>query len=148
MIQLDPTDQITLEHTGPIILVDDEKNFRNLFEHIYADSTVSLPLRTFSNGPDFLSYLDEVESGEAEFPSLVILDVQMEPIDGLDVLEDMRSRDGFQEQPKVVILTASSSVDNLRVAEFLEANAFYIKKHGKQEYLDILNAIQTPETTT
>ncbi len=68
-----------------ILIVDDEEGIRGLYELEFQ----SEGFQTFSvsSGEEALRYFDDNRSAD-----LIILDIRMEKMDGLDVLEELRSR--------------------------------------------------------
>jgi signal transduction histidine kinase len=82
---------------GEILIVDDNADARALYEALLADDGHSV--RTAGSGSDALAAVSERE------PDLVLLDLSMPGMDGIEVLERLRARKGGG--PAVIILTAA-----------------------------------------
>lgn len=95
-----------LPHTVPtIVVVDDDheilKLITLLLRRIGADS------KAFYDGREALKYLAQ------EIPDLIILDLMLPDIDGLDILRQLRSQDRFAKVP-VLILSAKADPESIR----------------------------------
>src|SRR5687768_15345784 len=71
----------------PIIIVDDSRADADLALRMLQQCKVLNPISCFSSGAECVSYFEQVGSHTAgTLPSLVLLDVSMQPLSGLDVL--------------------------------------------------------------
>jgi CheY-like chemotaxis protein len=122
---------MTESKLGTILLVDDnEKNIvfiRQTFEH----AGLNHPIYSVTSGAECLSYL----SAEPPFddrekfpvPVLVLLDLNMQAIDGLHVLRWIRRQPQF-EKLRVVTLTSSDEIRKGNLAYQLGADSFFFVK--------------------
>ncbi len=83
-----------------IYVVDDEENVRRLLEH-WLKTKWGYKLRLFPNGEDCLNALDEE-------PDLVILDIMLPGISGLDTLKEIKQR--HPDMP-VIMLSAQGRIE-------------------------------------
>ncbi len=82
-----------------VYLVEDEKDISSLISlHLRKSGFITLE---FSNGTDFLNYL------RRKLPDLVILDLMLPDIDGLEICKHLKSESSYKNLP-VVILTAKT----------------------------------------
>lgn len=97
---------------GDILIVDDEEDIVTFLSAVMTDE--GLPVRTARNGREALNAMRE------QAPALVILDLMMPEVTGVEVLEALRS--GFiQQPPAVIVLSAKSSHKD--IVEALEKGA-------------------------
>jgi sigma-B regulation protein RsbU (phosphoserine phosphatase) len=75
-----------------------------------------------NNGRDAVSWL------ETNIPDIVLLDIMMPYMDGIEVLKELRQKDSCKEVP-VIMLTNLSEKENIREALSLGANDYLIKSH-------------------
>src|SRR5580704_5352935 len=100
-----------------ILITDDESNIRLTVRR--ALESDGYMVREASNGKEAL------ESIERQIPDLVVLDLNMPGIDGMEVLEHLKSL-AAANKPRVIILTAFGSIatavraTRLGAVEFLE----------------------------
>jgi DNA-binding NtrC family response regulator len=107
-----------------ILAVDDEPHMLKLLERIFTEKT-SYGIRTTSNA------LEAPELLEAHPIDLIISDLKMPGLDGLDLLRLVKERGGGQE---VIIITAFGSLDS--ALECMEHGVFdYITKPFKKEQI-------------
>ena len=85
-----------------ILIVDDEKRIVNFLSSKLKAS--GYEVLTASNG------LEGLEQAQAQEPDLIVLDLLMPKMDGLEMLKELRS---FSAVP-VIILTAKGKVNGLR----------------------------------
>lgn len=75
-----------------------------------------------NNGRDAVGWLEE------NTPDIVLLDIMMPYMDGIEVLKELRQKDSCKEVP-VIMLTNLSEKENIREALSLGANDYLIKSH-------------------
>jgi len=112
------------------LLVEDEPDQALLMVRAFHKADVFAPLPLMKSGEETIRYL----SGEPPFqnrvrfplPSLVILDVNLPGISGLDVLEWIKSQTSLRGL-RVVMLSSSSDPANVNRAYAAGADAFLTK---------------------
>jgi len=77
------------------------------------------------------------ESGD---PAVVLLDIKMPRMNGLDVLTEMRAHDRFRRIP-VVILSSSREESDLARSWDLGANAYVIKPVDVDQFFDAVRTL-------
>ena len=115
-------------HPGPILIVDDEASIRKSLEGVLGDEGYSCALA--SDGADALSRL------EALRPSLVILDIWMPGMDGIETLRRMKA---LQPDTPVIMMSGHATISTAIKATKIGASDF-IEKPLELDVL--LNAIR------
>lgn len=111
---------------GEILVVDDFEDTLALYEALLTDD--GHRVRTVTNGVDALRMVDELE------PELVLLDVSMPGMDGVEVLRRLRARRGGG--PSVLMLTAARREPHAIEAGLKEgADAYLTKPIDSRELL-------------
>ncbi|HCA57614.1 MAG TPA: Fis family transcriptional regulator, partial [Blastocatellia bacterium] len=105
-----------------LLIVDDEQSFRQLLTLIFEGEGHNL--RTASNGREALELLAE------EPADLIISDVMMPDMDGIEMLRELRST---QPDTGIIFMTAYASVDSAREAFKLGADDFIQKPFDVEE---------------
>ncbi len=93
-----------------VLHVEDDPNDVLLFEHACRHAGVALKLQAVEDGDQAIAYL----RGEGKFhdrrrfpfPALVLLDLQMPGVTGLELIEQVRHEEAFRKLP-IVVLTSS-----------------------------------------
>lgn len=97
---------------GPLLIVDDDPQARQLYQRLVADALPGCPIVTAENGAVALTIL------ETETPSLVILDLTMPEVDGFTVLEKMRLNPRIRQVPVLVMSGKMLSVEDVRRLDY------------------------------
>ena len=116
-------------HQCDVLVVDDTGASRELLAAILRNFAGRLVLREARNGVEALKLWNELN------PRITLLDIDMPGEDGLAVLQAMR-RD--RADTFVAMISASSSMDNVKRAMALGASGFVIKPYKPQRILDLL----------
>lgn len=103
-----------------ILIIDDEADTRNLVVN-YLESNEGYVFYTANNGETGL------EIAENELPDLILLDWQMPEMDGLKVLEKLKSNKSTQEIPVMMYTGIMTDSNSLRTALQLGAKDFLRK---------------------
>jgi CheY-like chemotaxis protein len=117
-------------HRCDVLIVDDSGASRELVSAILRNFAGRLDLREARNGQEALSMASELN------PRITLLDIDMPGTDGLSVLQTLRQArpDAF-----VAMISAGSSLDNVRKALSLGASGYVVKPYKPQRILDLLN---------
>ncbi len=92
------------------------------------------------NGSLTRDYLLHCINEGADLPTIVVLDIKMPGMSGLDVLEFIRKSDELGHLP-VLILSASSEDRDLRRAYRYHANAYLVKPERYNKLKELVEAI-------
>jgi len=116
-------------YTSPILLVEDSADDQELIVQSLQRQNIENPVLIASDGVEALDYLfgtgEHAESGPLR-PTVVLLDMQMPGLGGLDVLERIRNRPETSHIP-VVMLTSSDEAQDICRSYDLGANS-YVRK--------------------
>jgi CheY-like chemotaxis protein len=127
-----------------ILLVDDNDNDCALMRRAFTSAKVLNPLLVIKSGEEAIDYLSGLGkySNRAEYPlpSLILLDIKMPGLDGLEVLRWVRSQPGLKTI-RVVMLTTSSDIRDVNTAYQLGANSFLTKPVDFERFVEITRAI-------
>lgn len=132
---------IKLEGEGPVVFVDDDPDARNIASAVFQMSSVKNEVLLLSNGKELVKHLDLVNTGAAEKPSIIFLDVNMPPPDGHETLQLLRTRGQFFDLPKIIIFTVSNDPRDVAKAIDAGADAYMIKPFGLNEFVDLANSL-------
>jgi two-component system phosphate regulon response regulator PhoB len=115
-----------------ILVVDDEPDISALVAyHLARDS---YRVRTVGDGRE------AIEAVERERPDLIVLDLMLPGMSGLDVLRELRSRPDFESVP-VILLTARKEEDDRVEGLRLGADDYLSKPFSPQELVLRVGAV-------
>lgn len=115
---------------GTILVIDDDPNDRLLIQEALQSAGIQSRIRVLHDGAEAISYLKgEGPYADREhhpYPMILITDLKMSGLDGLDVLEFLRTRPEFGIVPTVVF-SSSSDPDDIVKAYTLGASSYHVK---------------------
>jgi CheY-like chemotaxis protein len=94
-----------------------------------------------SEALDCLLHRGPYEAREAGHPALVLLDLKMPKVDGLDVLRQMKSHARLRQIPVVMFTSSREESDLVRCYE-LGANAYLVKPLAFADYRAVLQHVR------
>ena len=132
-----------LKRSGPVLLVEDNVGHAELIMAAASAIEPKPQMIHLIDGEAALEYIaaaQEPNGGEERLPSLVLLDLQLPKIDGLEVLQRLKGSPDTRWIP-VVILTTSESENDLRRAYDQHANGYLVKPITFEEFVSMMRAV-------
>lgn len=111
---------------GMILLVEDDPDHEALAIRALRKANVANEIRVARDGAEALDYMKGIVAGEQQMPQLVLLDLKLPKIEGLEVLRVIRASDKTALLP-VVVLTSSDEERDIVSSYRLGVNS-YIRK--------------------
>ncbi len=121
--------------TRPILLVEDNPMDVDLTRRAFNRRKIVNPVTVARDGEEALSYISRWESGESQ-PVVILLDLKLPKIGGLDVLRKLKTHPQFQTIP-VIVLTSSAEDQDIQTAYQLGANSYIVKPVDFEKFLDV-----------
>jgi CheY-like chemotaxis protein len=131
-------------NTFCILQVEDTDEDVFLMEYAVREAGIKNVLKSVSHGQEAIAYL----SGAGKYadrcrfplPGLILLDLKMPGMSGLEVLHWLRNESAHRTTP-VIILTSSRQAEDIEQAYEAGANAYITKPSGVVELIEILRAL-------
>ncbi|WP_159455593.1 response regulator [Pseudobacteriovorax antillogorgiicola] len=127
--------------TGPVVVVDDDPQQRQILGACYRKSNCSRDIIFFKSGEEFLDWAGHASTSKESMPSILLLDINMPELDGFEVLQLLRQEASSIHLPNVVMLTTSSFQDDIDRAKGLGANGFWPKPMAIKDYITFFNTL-------
>jgi CheY-like chemotaxis protein len=125
-----------MSHNGKILLVEDDPKDVELTLNALGDNNIANEVVVTRDGTEALDYLYRRGSyaGRAEHdPLLILLDLKLPKVDGLQVLRQLKSDDRLKLIP-VVMLTSSNEEKDVVRSYNLGVNAYVVKPVDFDEF--------------
>ena len=107
-----------------ILLVEDNAHDAELTLRALKQRNLANQVHLCRDGAEAIDFFDAVGAGTA--PKVVLLDLKLPKIDGLEVLQRLK-RDARTKAIPVVVLTSSSEEPDIEKAYALGANSYIVK---------------------
>lgn len=126
-----------------ILLADDDENDVLLTEQAFRDQKVHIDMYVVKDGRECMAYLhQEAPYNERARPDLVLLDINMPKMTGLEVLEAIRGDERLRSIPVVILTTSSSDQDVLAAYDKL-CSCYIVKPVRFDDFKQIVKQIET-----
>lgn len=123
----------------PILLIEDNPMDADLTRRAFTRRRVINPVEVARDGEEALAYIARWEQGEP-LPVVVLLDINLPKINGLEVLKRYKTSPQIQKVP-VIILTTSAEDRDIETAYQLGANSYIVKPVEFEKFLEVAGQI-------
>lgn len=114
--------------------VEDDASIRDI--EVYALSSAGFAARGFEDGSSFYAAI----TGEKEKPQLIVLDVMLPGIDGIELLKRIRANAALKQIPIVMATAKGSEYDKIQGLD-LGADYYLTKPFGVMELISCVKAV-------
>lgn len=121
-----------------ILIVEDNADDIELALRAFKKTGLCLDIQVAKDGEKALSYL--FDSSLKVFPEIILLDLKIPKLDGIDVLKSIKSNSKTKLLP-VIVLTSSLEEKDLFNAYDLGANSYVRKPVDFNEFVDSIQKI-------
>jgi CheY-like chemotaxis protein len=125
-----------------ILLVEDSVADAKLVELALEESGSTTELMRAEDGVDALAKLDAVVAGDIPRPDLVVLDINLPRVNGIDVLRRIKGDPDLRTVPVVVFSTSRADVD-VSVAYACGASSYVVKPLDLHRFMDVVRSIES-----
>jgi CheY-like chemotaxis protein len=97
-------------------------------------------MRVAKNGEEALEYLSEVKQSGSDKPDIILLDVNMPKMNGIELLTNLRMIDDWKDT-KVFVITTSEEREDRELTERLGVSGYIVKplKFNNPSSMDSFN---------
>jgi CheY-like chemotaxis protein len=100
-----------------ILYVEDDEDDQQLIKDSLQNYTHNVEIIIHNNGVEALSYLNNLSPAEPA-PCLIILDINMPKMNGIEALKQIRKSHRFSKIPAILFTTSSQPLDKKFAAEY------------------------------
>ena len=125
-----------------ILLIEDNEDHAELVMRSLRSHRVANKIIHLSDGQEALDYLNREGKYQdlATYPppNLILLDLRLPKVDGLEVLKQIKISDKHHEIPVVIITSSSADRDVAQSYEY-NANSYVVKPLDFKKFTDLMN---------
>lgn len=118
-----------------LLLVEDNPMDVDLALRAFRKRNLANRVDVARDGEEALAWLPRWEAGEAR-PAVILLDLKLPKIDGLEVLRRLKSHPDLRSIPVVVLTTSAESAD-MRSAYAIGANSYIVKPVDFDKFVEV-----------
>jgi CheY-like chemotaxis protein len=137
-----------------ILIADDDAGHTRLIEKNLQRAGLHNPILRFENGQDILDFLagrGEGPKRAADTPYLLLLDIRMPKVDGVEVLRQLKADPQLRKLPVSMLTTTDDPREVARCHE-LGCNNYIVKPVGYEKFAEaiqqlglFISLVQVPE---
>lgn len=124
----------------PIMLVEDNPMDLDLTLRAFSKKRFGNNILVARDGEEALAFLARWEAGEP-IPAVILLDINMPKVSGLEVLRQLKAHERFRRIP-VVMLTSSREDRDLKAAYDLGVNSYIEKPVSFSKFMEVADHIE------
>jgi CheY-like chemotaxis protein len=126
----------------PILLVEDNPMDLDLTLQAFKEHGVANPVLTCRDGEEALQFMQEHQSPtDSCVPILVLLDLRLPKVDGIEVLRQARQHPVWKRVP-IVVLTTSRENKDVKAAYELGVNSYIVKPVDFLSFAEVVKTIK------
>ena len=132
-----------MESIGRILLVEDDPKDTELTMTALEDYNLSNEVVVASDGEEALDYLyhrGKFQRRSGDNPAVMLLDLKLPKVDGLEVLQRVKADENLKMIP-VVVLTSSREERDMVVSYKLGVNAYVVKPVDFHEFVNAIKEL-------
>jgi CheY-like chemotaxis protein len=128
-----------MPHLHHILLVDDDLDHIRLTRHALRCANPSAEIESVHDGESAIAYLRD-RAASRPLPGLVVLDLHLPRMHGLEVLKAIKSDEELKDIP-VVVLSSQLNQEDAQLARRLGASAVLCKAAGTEAISGALSGL-------
>ena len=119
-----------------IVMIDDDPDDQIFYERLFKEQDKELKFEAYSSVESFLEqYIDSDDK-----PNLILLDLNMPRIGGIDLIRSVNVEKGFRNSPIIVLTTSSSPLD-MEDCKKLGVQSYFIKPLNYEDCKELTSVI-------
>lgn len=132
-----------MRNDAGILIAEDDDGHYSLIERNLFRSGINNEITRFRDGQgaiDFLTHLKDVNNPKSKRPWLLILDIRMPKVDGIEVLKLIKQDPQLKVIP-VIIMTTASNEQVIEQCHEIGCNVFIVKPVEYEQFVDSMTQV-------
>lgn len=126
-----------------ILLVEDDEAHAEIVRRNFQDYRLANTLIHVRDGQAALDYLnrqnDFSDPASSPRPGIILLDLRLPKVDGLEVLKSIKTNPEFLQIPVVILTTSDAEIDKVK-AYAAHANSYLVKPVDFTQFTELMTA--------
>ena len=134
---------MTIQHFMEVLLVEDRKEDAELTMRALKKNHLINEIKWIDDGQDALDYLfgnGNYLDKTYDLPKLILLDLKLPKVNGLEILEKLKSHETLKQIP-VVILTSSQEDVDIQKAYRMGVNSYIVKPIDFSKFAEAIKQV-------
>jgi two-component system, chemotaxis family, response regulator Rcp1 len=128
-------------HMVDVLMIEDNPGDVRLVQEALKDTRPMTNLHVASSGEEAWTFLQQKDQHlHAPRPSLILLDLNLQGMSGLELLDLLNKKDNLRSIP-VVVLTSSAAVSDVLAAYEHHANCYVTKPATLESFLNVVRKL-------
>lgn len=126
-----------------IIVTEDDEGHASLIQKNLKRAGISNPILHFKDGEETLNFLFRREGGphrKTETAYLLLLDIRMSKVDGLEVLQHIKKDSELRKMPVIMITTADDPKE-VETCHYLGCNTYITKPVDYDRFVEAIRQL-------
>lgn len=136
MVQLAKTDKLQLN----VLLIEDNQDDAYLTDMAFKESNINASMLVANNGKLGIQILESIVNNNSALPDLILLDINLPRVNGLEILKFIKSHQMLSSIPTVVF-TSSDSLGDMAACYENGANLFIRKPNKIDDFKETIQYI-------
>lgn len=142
-VKLTTTNKVVTMNDVHILLVEDNPGDARLILEALKESKLKTQVSMVTDGVEAMAFLRrEGRYANALRPDIMLLDLNLPRKDGRELLEEIKNDPSFKLIP-VLVLTTSSSHDDIVSSYARHANSYITKPADMDEFLEVVKSVES-----
>lgn len=120
-----------------ILSVEDDEDDQMLLETVLAEDGFGAKLEFVGNGVELMKKL----AGMEQYPSLILLDLNMPKMDGREALKKLKENPAYAQIP-VIIFSTTKNEREIKLCYELGASSYLVKPSTYNGFLEAIDSIK------
>jgi CheY-like chemotaxis protein len=125
-----------------VMLIEDNIDHAELVIRTLEEHRIGNRVQHFLDGQSALDYLfrqgEYAETDSTERPHVILLDLRLPRVDGIDVLKAIKADEDLKSIP-VIVLTTSEAEKDVAKAYYNHANSYLVKPVGFEDFKKLMD---------
>ena len=124
-------------HSKSIWIADDDPDDRMIIKEAFEENHCNNPISFFEDGEKVLIKFKESSShNDLDFPSLLILDLNMPKVNGLELLTLLKKNEKTKHIPVIILTTSKNKLDKQKLID-IGADDYITKPYSFELMIEI-----------